>query len=207
MAIARGLLEQARARGVSLVGLEGLLAGMTRTGLQGALDAEMTDHLGYEKEMTDHLGYEKGPATCTCGPESPERDLRQDRGDPRSARSRWKSLPRSQRRIPASDHPEARPPGRGVQRGHRVAMPRAHHRGDPHAPGRDLRSRRLPGPDQQVTDRVTEELAAWQSRRWTVSGASGARRSSGSGDQPGSSSRRSWCSRQKSGGHLHDQRE
>ena len=77
MAIARGLLEQARARGVSLVGLEGLLAGMTRTGLQGALDAEMTDHLGYEKEMTDHLGYEKGPATCTCGPESPERDLRQ----------------------------------------------------------------------------------------------------------------------------------
>ena len=48
-AIARDLLEQARASGVSLAGPGGLLAGVTRRVLQAALDAEMTDHLGYEK--------------------------------------------------------------------------------------------------------------------------------------------------------------
>jgi Transposase, Mutator family len=47
--IARQLLEQAKAEGVSLVGPGGLLAGVTKTVLQAALDAEMTDHLGYEK--------------------------------------------------------------------------------------------------------------------------------------------------------------
>jgi putative transposase len=47
--IARELLERAKARGVSLVGPGGLLAGVTKTVLQAALDAEMTEHLGYEK--------------------------------------------------------------------------------------------------------------------------------------------------------------
>jgi putative transposase len=47
--IARQLLEQAKAEGVSLVGPGGLLAGVTKTVLQAALDAEMADHLGYEK--------------------------------------------------------------------------------------------------------------------------------------------------------------
>src|SRR5690348_2546142 len=49
VAIAHDLLEQARASGVSLAGPGGLLAGVTRRVLQAALDAEMTDHLGYEK--------------------------------------------------------------------------------------------------------------------------------------------------------------
>lgn len=47
--IARELLERAKAQGVSLVGPGGLLAGVTKTVLQAALDAEMTEHLGYEK--------------------------------------------------------------------------------------------------------------------------------------------------------------
>jgi putative transposase len=47
--IARQLLEQARVGGVSLVGPGGLLAGVTKTVLQAALDAEIADHLGYEK--------------------------------------------------------------------------------------------------------------------------------------------------------------
>ena len=46
---ARQLLEQTRAEGVSLVGPGGLLAGVTRTVLQAALDAEMADHLGHNK--------------------------------------------------------------------------------------------------------------------------------------------------------------
>jgi putative transposase len=47
--LARDLIERARAEGVSLVGPDGLLAGVTKTVLQAALDAEMAEHLGYEK--------------------------------------------------------------------------------------------------------------------------------------------------------------
>jgi transposase-like protein len=44
-----GLLDRAKAEGVSLVGPDGLLAEVTKTVLQAALDAEMADHLGYDK--------------------------------------------------------------------------------------------------------------------------------------------------------------
>lgn len=47
--IASELLERARAEGVSLVGQGGLLAGVTRQVLQAALEAEMAEHLGYER--------------------------------------------------------------------------------------------------------------------------------------------------------------
>jgi putative transposase len=47
--IAQELIERARTQGVSLVGPGGLLSQVTRTVLQTALDAEMTDHLGCEK--------------------------------------------------------------------------------------------------------------------------------------------------------------
>ena len=47
--LAHELIEKARRTGVSLVGPDGLLAGVTRTVLQAALDTEMTEHLGYEK--------------------------------------------------------------------------------------------------------------------------------------------------------------
>jgi putative transposase len=47
--LAQELIEKARRAGISLVGPDGLLAGVTRTVLQTALDAEMTEHLGFEK--------------------------------------------------------------------------------------------------------------------------------------------------------------
>ena len=47
--IASELLERAKAEGVSLVGAGGLLSGVTRQVLQAALEAELTEHLGYEK--------------------------------------------------------------------------------------------------------------------------------------------------------------
>lgn len=46
--LAQQLIETSRAEGVELVGPGGLLAGLTRTVLETALDAEMTEHLGYE---------------------------------------------------------------------------------------------------------------------------------------------------------------
>src|SRR4051812_21074377 len=47
--VAQDLLARARREGVSLVGPGGLLAGLTKTVLETALEAELTDHLGYEK--------------------------------------------------------------------------------------------------------------------------------------------------------------
>ncbi len=46
--LAEQLLEQAKEQGVSLVGPGGLLAGLTKTVLETALEAELTEHLGYE---------------------------------------------------------------------------------------------------------------------------------------------------------------
>ncbi len=46
--VAEQLLERARTEGVSLVGPGGLLSGVTKTVLETALDAEMSEHLGYE---------------------------------------------------------------------------------------------------------------------------------------------------------------
>jgi putative transposase len=47
--LAARLVEQARAEGVDLVGPGGLLTGLTKTVLETALEAEMSQHLGYDK--------------------------------------------------------------------------------------------------------------------------------------------------------------
>lgn len=47
--LAAELVERARAEGASLVGPEGVLSGLTKQVLEAALEAEMTEHLGYEK--------------------------------------------------------------------------------------------------------------------------------------------------------------
>jgi transposase-like protein len=46
--LAREIVEQARLDGISLVGPDGLLTGLTKTVLETALEAEMDDHLGYQ---------------------------------------------------------------------------------------------------------------------------------------------------------------
>jgi transposase-like protein len=47
--LAQELVESARADGVALVGPGGLLTGLTKSVLETALDAEMAEHLGYDK--------------------------------------------------------------------------------------------------------------------------------------------------------------
>ena len=42
-------MEQARADGLALTGPGGLLTGLTKTVLETALEAEMTEHLGYAR--------------------------------------------------------------------------------------------------------------------------------------------------------------
>ncbi|MBG0717689.1 IS256 family transposase [Microbacterium sp. 2C] len=52
--IAEQLLAQAKEQGVGLVGPGGLLGGLTKTVLETALEAEMTEHLGYEKHASSN---------------------------------------------------------------------------------------------------------------------------------------------------------
>ena len=56
--LATELMARADADGVNLVGPGGLLAGLTKTVLETALDAEMTEHLGYEAH--DPAGHHSG---------------------------------------------------------------------------------------------------------------------------------------------------
>ncbi|MFG1661452.1 transposase [Micromonospora chersina] len=46
--LAQQLVDQARAEDVDLVGPDGLLSGLAKTVLETALEAEITEHLGYD---------------------------------------------------------------------------------------------------------------------------------------------------------------
>jgi putative transposase len=56
--VAEQLVAQAREKGMELVGPNGLLAQLTKRVLETALDAEMSDHLGYDKH--DPVGRNHG---------------------------------------------------------------------------------------------------------------------------------------------------
>src|SRR5438270_3709992 len=56
--LAAELVGAARAEGVELVGPGGLLTGLTKTVLETALEAEMSEHLGYDKH--DVVGRDGG---------------------------------------------------------------------------------------------------------------------------------------------------
>src|SRR5919205_3801167 len=47
--LAQELVDRARAEGIELVGPGGLLTGLTKTVLETALEAELSEHLGYDK--------------------------------------------------------------------------------------------------------------------------------------------------------------
>jgi transposase-like protein len=55
---AEGLVERAREDGVELVGPGGLLAGLTKNVLDASLEAEMSEHLGYDRH--DPAGHNTG---------------------------------------------------------------------------------------------------------------------------------------------------
>ncbi len=46
---AHALVAQARSEGVELIGPGGLLTGLTKSVLESALEAEISEHLGYEQ--------------------------------------------------------------------------------------------------------------------------------------------------------------
>jgi putative transposase len=67
--VAEQLVAQAREKGIELVGPNGLLARLTRRVLETALDAETSDHLGYDKHDPvgrNHGNSRNGVRSKTC---------------------------------------------------------------------------------------------------------------------------------------------
>ena len=67
--LAQRLVERARVEGVDLVGPGGLLTGLTKTVLETALEAEMSEHVGYDKH--DSYAYLGGAGTGKINPNPP----------------------------------------------------------------------------------------------------------------------------------------
>jgi transposase-like protein len=151
---ARQLMDRARAEGVSLVGPGGLLAGLTKTALETALESELTEHLGYEPH--DPVGHNSGNSrngtrTKTVHTEvgPVDLDVPRDRAgtfEPRIVRKR-------QRRLAGVDQLVCSLVAKGLTTGEVQA-----HLAEVYGAevSRDTISR--------ITDRVLESMAEWQNR-------------------------------------------
>jgi len=152
--IAQELMERARAEGVSLVGPDGLLGQVTRTVLQTALEAELAEHLGYEKGDPAGRGrgnHRNGSSPKTVHTEVGPVALQVPRD--RAGGFEPRIVPKHARRVAGFDEAIISLYAKGLTTGEIQA-----HLTDVYGAevSRDLISR--------ITDRVTDELAAWQSR-------------------------------------------
>jgi transposase-like protein len=147
-------VEKARAEGVDLVGPGGLLSGLTKSVLETALEAEMSEHLGYDKH--DAAGRNRGNSRngtrsktvlTEIGPV--EIDVPRDRDgtfEPAIVRKR-------QRRLDGIDQIVLSLTARGLTTGEIAA-----HFEEVYGAkvGKDTISR--------ITDKVVEEMAEWRTR-------------------------------------------
>lgn len=152
--LAQELVEQARAEGVDLVGPGGLLTGLTKTVLETALDAEMSEHLGYDRHDpmgrnggNSRNGYRAKTVLTEIGPVEVEvpRD-REGSFDPVIVRKR-------QRRLSGIDAIVLSLTARGLTTGEVAA-----HFAEVYGArvSKDTISR--------ITDKVVEEMAEWCNR-------------------------------------------
>ena len=150
--IAEQLLTQAKEQGVSLVGPGGLLGGLTKTVLETALEAEMTEHLGYEKhQVTDSANARNGTRSKTVLTEvgAVEIDVPRDREgsfQPKIVRKR-------QRRLDGIDEIVLSLTARGLTTGEVAA-----HFADVY--GASVSKDTI----SKITDKVIEELTEWSNR-------------------------------------------
>jgi len=152
--VAKDLMARAQEQGVSLVGPGGLLAGLTKTVLETALEAELTDHLGYEKHdpvgrngANSRNGARSKKVITEVGPV--EVDVPRDRDgtfDP-------KIVPKRARRLGGVDEMVISLVAKGLTTGEVQA-----HLAEVYGAevSRDTISR--------ITDAVLERMAEWQSR-------------------------------------------
>lgn len=150
--IAQQLLAQATEQGVSLVGPGGLLGSLTKTVLETALDAELTEHLGYDKhQVTDSDNARNGTRTKTVltevGPV--EIEVPRDRDgsfDPKIVRKR-------QRRLDGIDEIVLSLTARGLTTGEVAA-----HFGEVY--GAEVSKDTI----SKISDKVVAEMTEWQNR-------------------------------------------
>lgn len=150
--IAEQLLAQAKEQGVSLVGPGGLLGGLTRTVLETALEAEMTEHLGYEKHASSNGENARNgtrPKTVLTEVGAVEIDVPRDRDgsfQPKIVRKR-------QRRLDGIDEIVLSLTARGLTTGEVAA-----HFDDVY--GASVSKDTI----SKITDKVIEEMTEWQNR-------------------------------------------
>jgi putative transposase len=152
--LASELVERARAEGVELVGPGGLLAGLTKTVLETALEAELDEHLGYAKHARSPQGQtnaRNGTRAKTVLTEVGEVELAVPRD--RDGSFAPAIVRKRQRRLHGVDELVISLSAKGLTTGEISA-----HLADVYGASvsRDTISR--------ITDRVLEELAEWQSR-------------------------------------------
>jgi putative transposase len=152
--LAQELVDQARAEGVDLIGPGGLLTGLTKTVLETALQAELSEHLGYDKH--DPAGRNGGNSrngtrtkTVLTGVGPVDIEVPRDRDgsfEPQIVRKR-------QRRLDGIDQIVLSLTARGLTTGE-VAAHFAEVYGA--TVSKDTISR--------ITDKVLEEMTEWQNR-------------------------------------------
>lgn len=150
--LAEDLVERARAEGLELVGPNGLLAGMTRSVVEAALEAEITEHLGYEPhERAGSANSRNGKTNKTLltdvGPVSVA--VPRDRAGTFSP----KIVPKHSRRLEGFDEAVVSLYAKGLTTGEIQAHLKEIYGADV---SRELVSK--------VTDAVVGELSEWQNR-------------------------------------------
>lgn len=148
------MLESARSQGVSLVGPNGVLAGLGKQVLEAALRAELTEHLGYEKHSP--AGDNSGNSRNGFTPKTVRTELGEITIDvPRDRAGTFTPtvVPKNVRRISGFDQTVISLYARGMTTGD-IAV----HVSDLYGVdvSRDLVS--------TVTDQVLDDMKAWQSR-------------------------------------------
>ncbi len=153
--LAEQLLAQAKAQGVDLVGPDGLLNRLTRSVLETALEAEMTEHLGYDRH--DPAGRSGG--NCRNGTRA--KTVLTEIGPvqievPRDTDASFDPADRAQTPTP---------PVRG-ERHRAVAVGQGtDHRGDRRALRTMSTARRsVKDTISRITDKVLAEMAEWRDR-------------------------------------------
>ena len=152
--LAKELVEQARTEGVQLIGEGGLLTGLTKSVLETALDAEMSEHVGYDKHDAagrnggnSRNGYRTKLVLTEIGPV--EIEVPRDRDgsfEPAIVRKR-------QRRLDGIDEIVLSLTARGLTTGDIAA-----HFGEVYGAkvSKDTISR--------ITDKVVEQMTEWRNR-------------------------------------------
>ncbi|WP_020502327.1 IS256 family transposase [Sciscionella marina] len=152
--IARELLETARDTGVSLTGPDGLLRQITKTVLESALNAELDEHLGYERGDRESKGTTNERNGTT--PKTVSTDIGDVRiGVPRDREATFtpQIVPKHARRIEGFDETIISLYGKGLTTGEIRRHLYEIYDADV---SRDLIS--------SITDKVLDDLKSWQAR-------------------------------------------